>query len=280
MGGSDVNFEAGALPDSPLAAAIQQRDANILQTVTDALRNRHVMLAYQPVVQARDVTKPAFFEGLIRVLDDTGRIVPAHEFIGTIENREEGRIIDSLALEYGMAALDANPGIRLSVNMSARSIGYPAWERILEEGLARDPRIGERLILEITESSAMAMPDLVVDFMARGHRAGIAFGLDDFGAGYTAFRYFKDFCFDMVKIDGSFIEGIHEDPDNQVLTEALVSIARQFDMFTVAEGVQDRGEAEFLIEAGVDCLQGFLFGAPRVAQRITMENQSRTGFGT
>jgi EAL domain-containing protein (putative c-di-GMP-specific phosphodiesterase class I) len=132
----------------------------------------------------------------------------------------------------------------------------------LQRGLAAHQTVAERLILEITEGSAMLMPELVTSFMDDLHRRGICFALDDFGAGFTAFRYFRDFCFDLVKIDGQFIRDIHRNPDNQVMTRALMAIARQFDMFTVAEAVETAEEAEWLRAAGVECLQGYLFGAP------------------
>jgi EAL domain-containing protein (putative c-di-GMP-specific phosphodiesterase class I) len=93
-------------------------------------------------------------------------------------------------------------------------------------------------------------------------RRGISFALDDFGAGQTSFRYFRDFSFDMVKIDRQFIANVHRDADNQILVRALVMIARQFDMFVVAEGVELAEEAAWLRQHGVDCLQGYLFGVP------------------
>jgi len=252
--------------DSPLSAAIAQRDAHVLEMVRSALRKKDVLLAYQPIVQGSDMSRVAFYEGLIRVLDDTGRIIPAREFIATIEPREEGRMIDCLAVELGLASLAQEPRLRLSINMSPRSIGNPQWELALERGLLRDPTIGERLIIEITESSALLMPDVVADFMKRMQRRGISFALDDFGAGYSAFRHFKDLYFDIVKIDTSFAQNIDLDTDNQVLMQALVSIAQQFDMFTVAEGVERPQEAEYLSKIGIDCLQGYLFGVPSVSK--------------
>lgn len=252
--------------ESPLSAAVAERDASILTMVRNALRRKDVLLAYQPIMQGADQSRVAFYEGLIRVLDETGRIIPAKEFIETIETREEGRMIDCLAVEFGLASLAESPSLRLSINMSARSIGNPQWEMALERGLLRDPTIGERLIIEITESSAMLVPDLVIDFMSRMQRRGIAFALDDFGAGYTAFRHFKDFYFDVVKIDATFVRNVDTDSDNQVLMQALISIAQQFDMFTVAEGVERPEEAEYLAKIGIDCLQGYLFGVPTPAK--------------
>ena len=250
--------------DNPLNAAITSRDRDTLSMVAEAVEHNQTMLAFQPIMQARAPHQTAFYEGLIRVLDDSGRVIPARDFITVVEDTELGREIDCAALEMGLRTLARNPSLRLSINMSARSIGYKRWIRILDRFLKKDPTLGERLILEITESSAMAIPELVVDFMRQLQRHGIGFALDDFGAGYTAFRYFRDFYFDAVKIDGQFVRGIHANSDNQVLTSALVAIARQFDMFTVAESVETREDAEYLISIGVDCLQGYLFGAPTV----------------
>ncbi len=247
---------------SPLGAAVRERDADIVAMVRAALDRRDVLLAYQPVVSARDTRRTAFYEGLIRVLDDTGRVIPAAEFIGACETNEIGRIIDCLALEMGLTALHRAPALRLAINMSARSIGYPRWMQTLERGLAMAPTLAERLIIEITEASAMIMPDITSVFMLDLQTRGIAFALDDFGAGYTAFRHFKDFFFDILKIDGQFVKGIARDPDNRVIVEAMVSIARHFDMFTVAEFVETAEDAATLTELGVDCLQGYHFGAP------------------
>ena len=266
--------EAG--PDAnPLAYAIAANDRRTLSMVEAALREGRLRLACQPVVLARDTGKVAFYEGLIRVLDDTGRTIPARDFMAAIETREMGRLVDCAALDMGLRMLARYPDIRLSINMSARSIGYPRWMKVLRRGLELSSTIGERLILEITESSAMLVPELVVNFMDEVQREGISFALDDFGAGYTAFRHFKDFFFDIIKIDGQFIAGVSQDADNQVLTQALLSIARQFEMFTVAEAVETAADAEWLRQIGVDCLQGYLFGAPTTSPGFAAPAQRR-----
>lgn len=249
---------------TPLDYAVSCRDADTLAMVSKAVQNKQAMLAFQPVVRAQMPDSIAFHEGLIRVLDESGRVIPAREFMPIVEDTELGRSIDTLALAMGCKALSLVPSLRLSINMSARSIGYAAWMRTLERWLNRDDSIGPRLILEITETSAMTVPELVIDFMDRLQMRGICFALDDFGSGYTALRYFKDFFFDIVKIDGQFIRGISQDPDNQVLARAMISIAKQFDMLCVAEMVEDSEDAALLKEFGVDCLQGFHFGAPTI----------------
>ena len=244
--------------------AISAQDRRTLDFVGQALETGRALLAFQPVVQARNPGRIAFFEGLIRLLDDTGRVIPARDFIDMVETHEWGRIIDCLALKQGLQALAREPALRLSINMSARSIGYPEWMATLRDGLRRDDTIGERLILEITERSAMLIPDLVTRFMSDLRAEGVSFALDDFGAGQTTFRYLRDFHFDIVKIDGQFIRGIAGSADDQVLTAALISIAQHFDMFTVAESLETEADAQLLAQMGIDCMQGYLFGAPSV----------------
>jgi len=247
---------------NPLDYAVAGRDTRTLTMVQDAIAHGQTVLAYQPVMIAHDPSRVAFYEGLIRVLDDTGRIIPAADFIQAIETTDTGRQIDVLALRMGLKALDANPSLRLSINMSARSIGYGAWTTTLNRWLKKNPTIGERLILEITESSAMMVPEVVSRFMDELQTKGVCFAMDDFGAGFTAIRYFKDFYFDVLKIDGQFIRGIANNPDNRAITAALISIARHFDMMTVAEFVENAEDVAVLNELGVDCLQGYFFAAP------------------
>ena len=262
---------------NPLEVAVAERDRRTLDMVRAALKRGDGILAYQPIVAAADPEKVAFYEGLIRVRDETGRIIPAKEFIDVTETNEIGRMIDCLSLRLGLKALAASPNIRLSINMSARSIGYPDWYEVLEEGLAKDPTVAERLILEISESSAMVMPDIVSVFMDDLQMRGVCFALDAFGAGFTAFRFLREFYFDAIKIDGQFIEGIANNPNNQCLVRALISIGEHFEMFTVAEKVSASEDAAFLIEAGVDCLQGYHFGVPTVREPwLSPEQNAKT----
>jgi len=256
---------------SPLDIAVENRDSQTMEMVRAAIEHKNTLLAYQPVMMSNDPTKVGFYEGLIRVLDETGRIIPAKDFIGIIEGTELGHKIDSLSLNMGLKALFENQSLRLSINMSALSIGFGPWKQNFYRWIERDKTIAERLILEITESSAMGSPQSVVKFMDEFQLLGVSFALDDFGSGHTALRYFKDFFFDVLKIDGQFIKSIDTDPDNQALVKAMIGIAKHFDMLTVAEFVETRAEAETLIALGTDCLQGYFFSAPSTRPRWATE---------
>lgn len=247
---------------SPLDYAVNQQAKSTMDTVKEAIAHGQTKLAFQPVMRSDAPNMIGFYEGLIRVLDTTGRVIPAAEFMSRIEDTETGREIDVLALRHGLRNLQMNPNLRLSINMSARSIGYRPWMNCLNRFLNDAPGLGERLILEITESSAMLVPELVIDFMQRLQPKGICFAMDHFGSGPMAIKYFKDFDFDILKIDGQFIRGMAKSPDNQAIARALHAIARELGMLTVAESVETADDAALAHQIGIDCLQGYYFAAP------------------
>lgn len=247
----------------PLLYALASRDSDVVALVRDALAADRASLAFHPIVTTDPVPQIAFHEGLIRLHDDAGRIIPAAHFMGLVEDTVMGREIDCVSLTHALRHLRRNPTLRLSINLSARSVADGEWRRILDGGLRDHASLGDRLIFEISETSAMMLPDVMIRFMAEMQPKGVAFALDGFGAGMTAFRHLKDFFFDLVKIDKGFVRGIDQNPDNQVLAEALITVAHHFEMFAIADGVETEEEAAFLRSIGVDCLQGYLYGVPR-----------------
>jgi EAL domain-containing protein (putative c-di-GMP-specific phosphodiesterase class I) len=247
----------------PLDKPEQTHDAPI-DLVRRAIVKNTVELAYQPVVMANDPNRPAFYEGLIRVPDDDGEIVPAAAFIEQVEKNILGRMLDCCSLEKGIAELAAQPWLRLAVNASPLSIVDPLWQATLRNGIASDRTLAERLIVEVTETSPIDDMAAFAQQINEVRNKGVSFALDDFGAGYTSFRILKEVQFDIIKIDGQFIRNIHQDHDSQALAKSLIDIARHFDMLVVAEAVELSEEQAFLQDMGVDCMQGFLFGRPEM----------------
>lgn len=244
--------------------------------VSAAIEEGRVGLAFQPVFRSGPRQIIAFHEGLIRIRDRDGRNIPAGEFIPAIENTTLVHAIDRIALQKTLDMLHADPRQRLSVNISMNTIGDEGWMNILTRASHDNPHIADRLIVELTESAPIHDPEFVAYFMEKGHKLGCSFAIDDFGAGYTSFSQFRRFKFDMVKIDGQFIRGLPDNRDNQVLVEALVKIARQFDMFTVAEFVETAEESAFAQKLGVDALQGYYHGRS-AAMPICLNTGSRLG---
>lgn len=238
---------------SPSLSQIESR------RVAEALSEDRVRLFYQPIVRSACHSFVAFYEGLARIIMPDGAVIAAGRFIPFVENTPLGAALDRKTVELALITLANHPEIRLSVNMTVQSMSDPEWLSILEE---TDGDICSRLILEITESAAMSDVEMTTAFMHRVRKKGCSFALDDFGTGSTSFRYFKDFRFDIIKIDGLFIRDLPQDEANRVLVKALVDISQHFDMFTVAEFIETEAEADVASELGVDCLQGYLIGKP------------------
>lgn len=257
-------YDRDPATSSPLNVAISAQDRETLAMVTQALRDRRMRLAFQPVVYAADTSLIGFFEGFIRLLNLRDQVIPARDFMPVVEQRQLGRDIDCAALQLGLMAMQRNPQIRVSINMSARSVGYQPWMNILQRALQDSPRLGSNLILEINETSALQVPDVLKPFMADMRDRGIVFALDDFGAGTTSLRVLEELDFEIAKIDGVLVKNVHRTPASKSAARAAIAMAQELGMYVVAESVETEEEANWLREAGVGCLQGYLFGPPTV----------------
>jgi len=265
-------FKLLAMPAVEAPIGRVEAKARLRFGVAQALAQGRIGFHYQPVVRTANTRFPAFFESLARLRLPNGEILPASAFMPAIEAGPLGRVVDRLALANALKTLAANPGSRLSVNMSPLSMGDEEWLAVL----ARAERgVCNRLIIEITEDAAMQDVGQTIDFMDHVRATGCAFALDDFGAGATGFKYFRDFRFDMVKIDGSFVDGVAKARDAQVLVECLAAVARHFEMLTVAERVEEPADADWLRGLGIDCLQGWLYGRPSPVAALPEEPAER-----
>jgi EAL domain-containing protein (putative c-di-GMP-specific phosphodiesterase class I) len=271
-------YDRDPAASSPLNAAISAQDRDTLAMVASALKDRRMRLAFQPVVYAADPTLIGFFEGFIRLLNLRDQVIPARDFMGAVDQRQLGRDIDCAALQLGLMAMQRNPQIRVSINMSARSVGYRPWMDILQRALQDSPRLGASLILEINEESALLVPDVLKPFMAEMREKGIVFALDDFGAGSTSLRLLEELDFEIAKIDGRLVKHVDRTTTAKSAARAAIAMAQELGMYVVAEAVETEGEANWLREAGVGCLQGYLFGAPTVTPDFRAFRHGRPNF--
>ena len=257
-------YDRDPATSSPLNVAISAQDRETVAMVAQALKDRRMRLAFQPVVYAADPQLIGFFEGFIRLLNLRDQVIPARDFMPVVEQRQLGRDIDCAALQLGLMAMQRNPQIRVSINMSARSVGYQPWMNILKRALQDSPRLGSNLILEINENSALQVPDVLKPFMAEMRDHGIVFALDDFGAGTTSLRVLEELDFEIAKIDGVLVKNVDRTPAAKSAARAAIAMAQELGMYVVAESVETEEEANWLRNAGVGCMQGYLFGPPTV----------------
>ena len=219
-------------------------------------------IAFQPVVRAAGGHVISFHECLVRLRQANGRLLTAAAFMPAIERLGLAPIIDRQVLDMTLTALRKHPGARFAVNIFPHTMQDSAWLAALEAAIDEDEDLGERLIIEVTETAALLDARRTSAFMDRLRGRGISFALDDFGAGHTSLRYLRQFRFDMVKIEGQFIHNVDRDPDKAFLVQSLVRIAERFEMMTVAEAIETPAEARCLQDLGVEFFQGFQFGSP------------------
>jgi diguanylate cyclase (GGDEF)-like protein len=238
-----------------------QRRVNIRVTdeIVTALNERRIVIGFEPVVEARS-RQPAFYECLVRMEQDDGRALLAPDIVPVAERLGLIRLVDHRVLELAIAELAAAPEVQLSLNISPDTTMDPDWWTTIESLMRAHPGVGERLIVEITETVAIQDIDDVRGFVTRLKNFGSRIAIDDFGAGYTSFRNLRKLGVDIVKIDGAFVQNIVRSADDRAFVQTLIDLARRLEIKTVAEWVQDEEAAVMLREWGCDFIQGRLIG--------------------
>jgi diguanylate cyclase (GGDEF)-like protein len=238
-----------------------QRKVNIRVTdeIVTALNERRIVMAYEPVVAAASRER-AFYECLVRMEQDDGRVLLAPDIVPVAERLGLIRLVDHRVLELVVAELAASPGITLSLNISPDTTMDPDWWASIESVMRANPGVAERLIVEITETVAIQDIDELRGFVTRLKNFGSRIAIDDFGAGYTSFRNLRKLGVDIVKIDGAFVQNIVHSADDRAFVQTLIDLARRLEIKTVAEWVQDEEAAALLAGWGCDYIQGRLIG--------------------
>jgi diguanylate cyclase (GGDEF)-like protein len=245
----------------PNAARDAQRRVNIRVTdqIVTALNERRLVLAFEPVMAAR-ARETAFYECLIRMEHDDGRVLLAPDIVPVAERLGLIRLVDHRVLELVVAELATSPDVTLSLNISPDTTMDPDWWSSIESIMSAQPGVAERLIVEITETVAIQDIDDLRGFVARLKNFGSRIAIDDFGAGYTSFRNLRKLGVDIVKIDGAFVQNLTRSADDRAFVQTLIDLARRLDIKTVAEWVQDEEAASLLRDWGCDFIQGRLIG--------------------
>jgi diguanylate cyclase (GGDEF)-like protein len=237
-----------------------QRRVNIRVTdqIVTALNDRRVVVAFEPVVSTVS-RQPSFYESLVRMRVEGSSIlapdiVPVAEKLGLI------RLVDHRVLELVIEELIRSSQVTLSLNISANTTTDPEWWATMDAAMRGYPGLGERLIVEITETAAIQDIDDVRGFVARLKNHGCRIAIDDFGAGYTSFRNLRKLGVDIIKVDGAFVQNIMNSADDRAFVQTLVDLARRLNLVTVAEWVQDEEAAKMLQDWGCDLIQGRFVG--------------------
>jgi diguanylate cyclase (GGDEF)-like protein/PAS domain S-box-containing protein len=237
-----------------------------------AVENQNWLLHYQPVVKLDDRSIVGV-EALLRWHEPTGGIVPPGEFIPLAE--EMGLIgaigdwvIEELAAQQRRWTEQGIP-LEVSFNLSPRQL----WQSNLAEKILHQLNTFEvdpnRVVVEITESTAMTDPERTQKLLAELHAWGLRLAIDDFGTGYSSLSRLRHLPVDVLKIDRTFVRDVDHDQDAASMVRAMIQLALSLGMTPLAEGIETPGELEFLVAQGCELGQGFHLSKPVPADEIS-----------
>ncbi len=256
---------------SPERDLERRRNLQAAEDIVRGLAENRFVLAYQPVVSVAS-GEIVSYEALARLVRADGTVLSAGPLIETAERIGLVRRIDLRILKLALDDLAVNPGLRLSVNASVETLTDATWLGALVDAIGAQRAIAARLTVEITETAAMGNTAEMVRIAETLRDIGCRTAIDDFGSGHTSFKALKAMEVDWVKIDGSFVRDIADNPDSAMFVRTLAQLAGHFGIRTVAEWVQDGTAAAMLAEIGIDALQGRHCGEPKL--RLTPSTEA------
>ncbi len=240
--------------------------------IREALQQNCFYLHYQPQI---DLTSGIVIgiEALARWNGPEGRQIPPDVFIRVAEETGQIHALGAFVLQEACAQnlrwqQQGLPPIRVSVNISAGQFSQRDFvDNVLQtlDDTGLDP---QWLELEITESVVMDNIQAAITTMLKLKDMGICFSLDDFGTGHSSLNYLRQLPLAKLKIDRSFIQDIPGNRDNEKLVFSILTLARSFNLQTVAEGIETRDQMEFLQQLECDIIQGYLVSKPVPAEAI------------
>lgn len=231
-----------------------------------ALERDELLLHYQP---QQDLRSGAIVgaEALLRWRQGGGNLIPPGDFIPLAE--ETGLIvpIGEWVLRKACAQIKAwqdrrLPPVRVAINLSGRQLWQPDLAQIVSRGLRESGLNPGCLHLEITENILMQNVQSTMATLTALKTMGIQLSVDDFGTGYSSLSYLTRFPLDFLKIDRSFVRDVDTNNENAAIVAAMIAMAHSLKLKVIAEGVETKGQMDFLRDLGCDEIQGYLVSKP------------------
>lgn len=232
-----------------------------------ALESGALAVHYQPKIRI-DTGEVAGVEALMRWLANGRPVATPDVFIPLAEEAGLMNDVTWFALNNAVRTSEAIGDLNVAVNVSAGMLHHREFVEMMETAVQTWRIRPGRLTLELTEGALVADFAQATERLKRVRELGVRVSIDDFGTGYSSLSYFKKIPADEIKIDKSFVFRMIEDEADQRMVEAIISLARQFDLEVVAEGVEKRETLELLARLGCHYAQGWLFAPAMDEERL------------
>ena len=259
------------------AAALERQ--GLEHELRHALQRGEFELFYQPVfdVSSGDLQGG---EALLRWRHPQRGLLAPEVFLDIVEQtgliREVGAWVLTSACHTAQAWPSGRRGpLQLAVNVSAQQVAGGGFVCVVDAALTASGLAPERLVVELTES--MMQSDTARDALHELRRRQVKIAIDDFGTGFSSLAYLRRFTVDVLKIDRSFLHGIPADERDAAMVRTIVTMARNFGLAVVAEGVETQAQLRFLQELGCDSAQGFLWREPMTADAFCQFVRTQSG---
>lgn len=264
-----------------------EHDVAMEAAMFEAVRNGEFLLHYQPIVDAK-TRQIMGFEALMRWMRPDIGLVPPSQFIPMAEDNGLINLLGAWALKSACVQLKrfeeaAGRQLYVSVNVSPRQFRNDQFLNILDDAMKLSGLEGHQLMLEITEGILMSDPEHAEALLTKIAARQVRIAIDDFGTGYSSLVYLKRFPIAALKIDRTFIKDLPNSVKDAAICNVILSLASNLDLETVAEGVENEQQLEFLSTQGCSLIQGFHTGYPLLpdtlidileADASTLQNQS------
>lgn len=258
--------------DAPMFVE-RHHELSLIERFSGDLPLTGLFLEMQPIMSLKTPYDALDFEVLLRMRGPGNTVIPPVKVIAAAEANGTISLVDKWVMETTLCWIDRNL-TRLSrtrfvsVNVSAASLNDERFVAEVGDLLRRYQHVVPMLCIEITEGVALRDLNNTRRLIDSVQRLGAKVALDDFGAGYTSFPYLTELPADALKIDGGFVRRIREFSANAAIVEAIVGLARNLGMQSIAEWVEDAHTLEILQTMGVDYVQGFAIARPQLPEVI------------
>ena len=249
-----------------------EHDVSMEAAMFQAVRDGEFLLHYQPIIDAR-TRQIMGFEALMRWLRPGHGMVPPVQFIPMAENNGLINLLGAWAMKTACMQIKrfeeaAKRPLYVSVNVSPRQFRNEQFLDIVDEALSLSGLKGHQLLLEITEGILMSDPEHAEALLNAMLTRNVRIAIDDFGTGYSSLAYLKRFPIATLKIDRAFIKDLPTSVKDVAICNVILSLASHLNLTTVAEGVENEEQLQFLARQGCGLVQGYLTGRPMVPEDV------------
>ena len=243
----------------------------LMAELRDAIEQDQLLLHFQPKVELKS-KRIIGVEALVRwqhphlgvILPD--QFIPDAEKTGLIDMLTRWVLIN--ALNYCNQARSEGTNLRISVNLSARSLHDPQLPKIIGDALKSTGADPDQLMLEVTESAIVLDPMRAEENMVALSRLGVWLSIDDFGIGYTSLASIKSIPVNEIKIDKSFVSNMLTDKKDAMIVRAVIDLGHNLGLSVIAEGVESKEVLDALTALGCDAVQGYFTCRPQACEPL------------